>query len=154
MAFYDYQDPEQALKVFLNAHQTLDERMREKALRRFLRKNLPLVKGKEVLDVGAGGGIWTRFWLDEGARVTALDKHSPIVEGNKMRNPGAKFVEADAVTVRLGRKFDVIFAKDLIEHLPDDVAFLQNMSNHLREQGYLIITTQNSLSLNYFLEGG
>lgn len=152
--FYDYQDPEEALKAFLDTHNTLDDQMRGKALKRFLRKNLPLVKGKEVLVIGAGGGIWTRFWLDEGAKVTALDMHSPILEGNKMRNPEAKFVEADAVTARLDRKFDVIFAKDLIEHLPDDVAFLQNMSDHLKEPGYLIITTQNSLSLNYFIEGG
>lgn len=60
--FYDYQDPEEALKAFLQAHDTLDDRIREKALKKFLRKNLPSVKGKEVLDVGAGGGIWTRFW--------------------------------------------------------------------------------------------
>ena len=51
-------------------------------------------------------------------------------------------------------KFGIIFAKDLIEHIPDGEAFLQNMANHLKEDGYLIITTQNSLSLNYFIEGG
>lgn len=153
-SFYDCQDPKEALEVFLKTHNTLDDRMREKALKRFVRKNLPSVKGREVLDVGAGGGIWTRFWLDEGARVTALDKHGPILLGNKMWNPQAEFVEGDATTVKLDKKFDVIFAKDLIEHLPDDLAFLPNMSNHLKETGYLIITTQNSLSLNYFVEGG
>ena len=153
-SFYDYQSPEEALKAFLKVHDNLDDRMRERALKRFFKKNLPSVSGKEVLDVGAGGGIWTRFWLDEGARVTALDMHSPILLGNKMWNPEAEFVKADATRVKLGKEFDIIFAKDLIEHIPDDEVFLQNMADHLKEDGYLFITTQNSLSLNYFIDGG
>ncbi len=153
-AFYDYQNPEEALKVFLEAHDNLEDHIREKVLKRFLIKNLPSIKDKEVLDVGAGGGIWTEFWLHEGARVTALDKHSPILLANKSRNPGAKFIEADATTVEIRKKFDIIFAKDLIEHLKDDETFLKNMADHLKEDGYLFLETQNSLSLNYFVEGG
>ena len=152
-SFYERRDPRKAVEVFLESHNTLDDRMREYALKRFLRNNLPSVKGKDILDVGAGGGIWTRFWLNEGANVTALDKHGPILLGNKMRNPKAEYVEADAVTVKLTKRFDVIFAKDLIEHLPDDIAFLQNMSDHLKEEGYLLLTTQNSCSLTYLIEG-
>jgi 2-polyprenyl-6-hydroxyphenyl methylase/3-demethylubiquinone-9 3-methyltransferase len=153
-AFYDYKDAEEALEAFLKAHDNLDDHMREKALQRFFKRNLPPVAGKEVLDVGAGGGIWTKFWLNEGASVTALDMHSPVLLGNKMRNPKAEFVEADATTVKLGKKFDIIFAKDLIEHLPDDEAFLQNMADHIKGDGYLFITTQNWLSLNYYIDGG
>lgn len=152
--FYDYQDPEEALKAYLKANDSLYDRLKNEALRKFLRKNLFPIEGNTVLDVGAGGGIWTKFWLDEGAEVTALDMRSPILEGNKIWNPRAEFVEGDATTVNLGRKFDIIFAKDLIEHIPNDEAFLQNMAEHLKEEGYLIITTQNSLSLNYLVNGG
>lgn len=152
--FYDYEDPEGALKAYLRANDTLYDHLKNEALRKFLRKNLFPIKGETVLDVGAGGGIWTKFWLDEGAKVTALDLHSPILEGNKIWNPEAEFVEDDAATVNLGKEFDIIFAKDLIEHIADDEAFLQNMADHLKEEGYLIITTQNSLSLNYLIEGG
>jgi len=52
----------------LKAHDNLDDRMREKVLKRFSKMTLPSAKVKEVLDVGAGGGIWTKFRLDEGER--------------------------------------------------------------------------------------
>ena len=152
--FYDYENPRKALEAFLNAHDTLEDRMRDAALRRFLMKHLSPIENKTVLDVGAGGGIWTRFWLEKRAKVTALDKHHPILEGNRLWNPEAEFVEADAVTVELGRKFDIIFVKDMIEHVPDDVGLLTNMVKYLKSDGYLFLTTQNSLSLNYYLEGG
>lgn len=153
-SFYNYHNSGEALEAFLKAHDNLEDRMRGKSLKIFLIKSLPTIKGKEVLDVGAGGGIWTRFWLNEGAKLTVVDMHGPILLGNKSKNPDAEFVESDATTVKLGRKFDIIFAKDLIEHIKDDSAFLKNMAAHLKEDGYLFLETQNSLSLNYFFDGG
>lgn len=149
----DYQDPKEMLKAYLEANDTLYDRMKGEAIERALRKHLPSVEGKMVADVGAGGGIWTRFWLHKGARVTALDKQSHVLAANKIMNPEAKFVEADATTIDLGEKFDIIFTKDLIEHIPDDEAFLQNMARHLKKEGYLILITQNSCSLGYLIEG-
>jgi len=142
------------LKAYLETNDSLYNRLKKQSLERFLRKNLFSVNGKTVADIGAGGGIWTRFWLNEGAKVSALDLRSPILEGNKMRNPEAEFIQGDAATIDLGKKFDIIFSKDLIEHMPDDKAFLRNMASHLKEEGYLAITTQNSFSLNYLIEGG
>ena len=152
--FYDSQNPEGALKAYLETNDSLYDRLKKQSLERFLGKNLFPVKGKTVADIGAGGGIWTRFWLNEGAKVTALDLRRPILEGNKMWNPEAEFIQGDATTVNLGKTFDVIFSKDLIEHIPDDKAFLRNMASHLNKEGYLAITTQNSFSLNYLIEGG
>ena len=71
-----------------------------------------------------------------------------------MCNSGADFVQADAATVGLERKFDIIFAKDLIEHIPNDEAFLQNMADHLRDDDCLVLTTQDSLSLDYYIDEG
>lgn len=152
--FYEYDNPQEALKTYLKANDTLFDRFKNRYLQRFLRKNLSPLEKKEVLGVGAAGGIWTKWWLEEGAQVTALDLLSPVLEGNKLWNPKAKFVIGDATRICLGKKFDIIFAKDIIEHLPDDELFLRNMAKHLKDGGYLFLTTQNSLSLNYFMEGG
>lgn len=46
-AFYECQEPEEALKVSRNTHNTLDDQMRERAFKRFLQKNLPSVKGAD-----------------------------------------------------------------------------------------------------------
>jgi len=61
---------------------------------------------------------------------------------------------ADATTVKLKERFDLIFAKDVIEHIEEDTAFLKNMNEHLKKNGLLLINTQNSFSLNYLIEGG
>jgi SAM-dependent methyltransferase len=48
--------------------------------------------------------------------------------------------------------FDVIVAKDVIEHIQDDVAFLRAMAGRLRADGCLVLVTQNDHSWNYVLE--
>jgi len=152
--FYDYQKPEEALEAYIKANDNLYDRMKKHSLIIFLRKSLSPIEGKAVLDVGSGGGIWTKFWLEEGAKVTALDLRKPLIMGNEIWNPQAEFVQGDATTAKLGKKFDIIFAKDIIEHVPNDEDFLQNMAKHLKDGGCLFLTTQNSFSLNYYIEGG
>ncbi len=141
-------------EAYIEINNSLYNRLKNKSLERFISRNLSPFRNKAVLDVGAGGGIWTKFWLERGAKVTALELRGPILQANKIWNPQAEFVEGNACTVKIDKNFDIIFAKDVIEHLTDDKSFLQNMADHLRKDGILIITTQNSISLNYFIEGG
>jgi 2-polyprenyl-6-hydroxyphenyl methylase / 3-demethylubiquinone-9 3-methyltransferase len=43
--------------------------------------------------------------------------------------------------------------KDVIEHVPDDLTLLHKAASALVPGGVLVLSTQNLLSLNYFLEG-
>jgi 2-polyprenyl-3-methyl-5-hydroxy-6-metoxy-1,4-benzoquinol methylase len=45
------------------------------------------------------------------------------------------------------RKFDAVFAGDLIEHLTNPGLFLSNVKKHLNKEGRLIITTPNTFNL-------
>jgi len=74
------------------------------------------------------------------------------LEGNKKLHPEASFILGDATTIKLNEKFDLVFAKDIMEHIEDDLLFLENMNRHLRMGGTLLINTQNSFSLNYLVE--
>lgn len=76
------------------------------------------------------------------------------MKGNAKLHPQANFILANATVVELKDRFDLIFAKDIIEHIREDVVFLKNMNKHLRKSGLLLINTQNSFSLNYLIEGG
>ena len=71
-----------------------------------------------------------------------------------MQNPDAITVLGDATNIKLDERFDLIFAKDVIEHIEEDETFLANMNHHLVHDGLIIINTQNSLSLNYLIQGG
>ncbi|MBI5496846.1 MAG: hypothetical protein HY904_17665 [Deltaproteobacteria bacterium] len=51
-------------------------------------------KGETVVDLGASPGGWTWVAVEQGARVTAVDR-SPL-RADVMRHPAVKFVEGDA----------------------------------------------------------
>lgn len=106
-----------------------------------------------VLDIGFWGqGVkisddnWPHRLLKESAgEVYGLDieyDESAIPEGER-----SKYMKAPAEDFFFDRKFDVIFAGDLIEHLVNPGLFLDNVKKHLKEGGRLIITTPNTFNL-------
>lgn len=62
---------------------------------------------------------------------------------NVMRNMGFNVQCEDVETMDLGRKFDVIIAGEIIEHLENPGKFLRNMRRHIKDDGVLIISTPN-----------
>ncbi len=107
---------------------------------------------KKVWEPGAGPGFWTEFFISQKFDLTASDINKIALQENQQNNPNAKFILGDATEINLNDKFDLIFAKDVIEHVEDDKKLINNFEKHLKENGILFITTQNSFSLNYFLE--
>lgn len=119
---------------------------------------LPLCKGKDVLDVGCVGGITSRVnpdWLhgkicEVAVSCTGLDISR---EGVKMlRKLGYNVVYGNAETINLGKKFDVIVAGEVLEHISNQGKFFDNMRKHLRNDGVMILTTPNALSFVYPLQ--
>jgi len=51
----------------------------------------------------------------------------------------------------LNKKFDVIFAGELIEHLTNFEGFLNSSYNNLKDGGNIIITTPNVFSMSFFI---
>ena len=152
--FYEAETPEDATKRYLQANNTLYDNMKNEVIKEVLCSVVNSWDSLKVLEVGAGGGIWTDFFVRQGADVTCIDSCEQILKGNAKLHPEAKFILADATTVTLKEKFDLIFAKDIMEHIERDIDFLRSMNRHLKKDGLLLITTQNALSLNYLIEGG
>lgn len=111
-----------------------------------------LADGGRVLDVACGGGAYLRAWARErtwnGLEAYGLDREPHCVWAFRQSVPGARAVLADAARppFRSGA-FDVALAMDIVEHLEDDGAFLDEMRRLLRPGGWLLVFTQNSLSL-------
>ncbi len=57
----------------------------------------------------------------------------------------------DARNFDLGRKFEVVFAGELIEHLDDVRGFLQSVRRHLLPGGRLVLTTPNPFYFANFI---
>jgi len=61
---------------------------------------------------------------------------------------GSRIVYGDVSAFDLGRKFDVIVAGDIIEHLDNFRSFFDSNKKHMRDNSLLIITTANPFGLS------
>jgi cyclopropane fatty-acyl-phospholipid synthase-like methyltransferase len=118
-----------------------------------------IVRGGDVLDMGCidhsiesrKRGRWLHDHVRKAARsVLGLDYEQAEVE--KLIREGYNAVAADATRFDLGKKFDVVVAGELIEHLLNVGGFLTSVRAHLRPEGRLVLTTPNAICLAYFLE--
>ena len=100
--------------------------------------------GVTVVDVGCGGGTYTRAWHELGAAaVVGVDSSEPIL-AEAVRShgdlPGVDFRPGKAAATGLAdRSADVVFARALIHHLPDLGAFIREAARLLRPGGVLLL---------------
>jgi len=99
------------------------------------------VCNKDVLVLGAGGGLLCCQMRDQGARVIAVDI-SPLACEHMHSKYGIQAVEHDLNNglPDLGRCFDIIIASDILEHLKFDTAVVDDLSRYLKPGGQFIVT--------------
>lgn len=124
-----------------------------------LRTIYPHIKGKDVLDIGCiehtldvkhKERIWVHDFLREHAsHVTGIDIQQKDIE--TLRGQGYDVSCQNAESFHFEKKFEVIFAGELIEHLSNPGLFLENCQRHLAENGRFIVTTPNAFSITRFL---
>ena len=112
----------------------------------------------KILDYGGGVGIISVRLAMAGHKVVLVDAAQKAL--NSARYYAEKesvlitTVCCDRIDVFSDEEFDIIIAKDLIEHVVDDEEMVCAFFKKLKTGGKLILTTQNSISPNYVLEGG
>ncbi|PSU35705.1 class I SAM-dependent methyltransferase [Photobacterium lutimaris] len=101
------------------------------------------LKNAEVLDIAAGSGAMSLRLLDNGASVTSAD----LVEENfRVEHPSCHFHKLDLnndFSGYLSKKFDVIIALEIIEHINNTRHFIKNCRELLKPGGLLVISTPN-----------
>ena len=97
--------------------------------------------GRTLLDVGCGEGYLGTILAARGYRVTGIERataHPPA---------GVELIQADldqALPDLAGRKFDHILCADILEHLRDPAALLEQLRSFLSPSGVLIASLPNS----------
>jgi SAM-dependent methyltransferase len=87
--------------------------------------------GKTVLEVGAGIGLHTPFFLERGCSVTVTDGRAENVAEIARRHPGVKTAIVDLEVdrpIELGR-FDVIYCYGLLYHLSNPQRALARLAD-------------------------
>jgi len=119
--------------------------------------------------VEVGGGIWETIWptiaertqgrrtlLDVGCGFPfTIDFWRQMIGGDAIGVEPADYGQVGArllgvpvydqplhnCTALEGRRFDVVYASEVIEHVPDPVAFTALLTRYLAEDGVLVLTT-------------
>lgn len=127
----------------------------------FIEELLGDLTDKNVLDYGCGGGMFTVLAARKGAaRVVGVDAEESVLDTARYfaRKGGVErvcsFIRRTTFPLfSPTAKFDVILMKDVIEHVEDDERLLDDAADAIVPGGTIVVSTQNSFSLNYFVEG-
>ena len=100
--------------------------------------------GAAVVDVGCGGGTYTRAWHELGAAsVTGVDFSEPILDEARAAHghlPGVGFRLGEAAATGLhDSSADVVFERALVHHVPDLAAVVGEAARVLRPGGVYLI---------------
>ena len=104
----------------------------------------------DVLDVGCGAGAQSTIWLDHGHRYCGVDINQPLIELARQRADRlglrAHFDVGTATSLPVSdASMDVCLLPELLEHVEDWRACVNEADRVLRPGGLLYISTTNSL---------
>lgn len=148
-------DPATALERYL----ALGERPFNKTKQRLLLSLAGDLHGKRVLDYGGGAGYMAIPLAAAGADVTIVDAEANGLKtaryyaereglGDRVRT-----IHSVSVPEELkGQAFDLVMAKDIVEHIEDDEGFLGDLADCQSKGGRIVLSTQSSFSLTYLIE--
>jgi len=89
------------------------------------------------LDVGCGGGKLVRYLRQRGFDAEGIEPSEALYARFLTDEP---FFHRDIAAVS-GRRFDVVSALDVIEHVDDPVAFLASLRDSVQPTGTIVIST-------------
>ena len=105
--------------------------------------------GRNVVDVGCGGGLLTEAMATAGARVTGIDMaDGPLAVARLHQAQSGAAVEylkrraEDLAAERPGR-FDVVTCLEMLEHIPDPAAAITACRTLLKPGGSVFFSTIN-----------
>lgn len=111
------------------------------------------LKDLKILDIGCGGGLVCEPLSRMGANVTGIDADANAIHAAKDHaatcDLDINYICGDAQG--LDKKYDVICALEVIEHVSDVSAFIKICTDKLKPEGILILSTLNRTPKSYAL---
>ncbi len=113
------------------------------------------LKGKQVADVGCGGGILSESMALRGAIVTGIDMgKAPLAVAQLHKLESGVEVDyrqgtAEELAAELPGKFDVVTCLEMLEHVPDPASVIKACADLVKPGGHVFLSTLNRNPKSY-----
>ena len=103
-------------------------------------------KGKKLLEIGPGRGTFLTKAVEDGFDAYAVELNSLLIE--KLKKITNNVYTDDIINIELPENyFDVIYFRDVMEHIDMPIPFLSKLHKILKPGGVIFIDTHNIKSL-------
>lgn len=147
LVFVDPMPTDDELEEFYSSHPRNDKYIRKadgkfrRARWRIIRLK-PRVKGRRFLDIGCSVGSAVEAARMQGFQGTGIDLDPQCVRMAAEKYPQNRFLHRSVDELAdAGEQFDLIFCTEVIEHVPDPAAFIDDVRRLLSPDGILFMTT-------------
>ena len=112
---------------------------------RMIRKRTP-----RILDLGCGTG-WLTSILGRFGPTVGVDLSPLAIRRAQALYPDIRFVAGDLFDVELpSQSFDIVVSVQVIDHMDDQVRFMELVARLLSPGGHLILITTNARNVSYW----
>ena len=111
--------------------------------------------GKNVIDVGCGGGILTESMARKGATVTGIDlgeKALKVADLHSLESGVSvryKLIAAEDMAEQEAGQYDVVTCMEMLEHVPDPGAIVRAVAKMVKPGGQVFFSTLNRNPKSY-----
>ena len=105
--------------------------------------------GKNVIDIGCGGGILTESMAKRGATVTGIDLSEKALKVADLHSleSGApvryKLIAAETMAEQEAGQYDIVTCMEMLEHVPDPAAIVKACATLVKPGGHVFFSTLN-----------
>jgi 2-polyprenyl-6-hydroxyphenyl methylase/3-demethylubiquinone-9 3-methyltransferase len=154
----DWWDPKGPMAVLHRFNPVRLAFVRDEACAHFGRdpKRMRALEGLSLVDIGCGGGVLSEPLARLGAAVTGLDPapaNIAVARAHAEKSGLAIDYREETIeaVVESGRRFDIVLAMEVVEHVADVEAFVAACCAAAKPDGLLVMATLNRTLKSYAL---
>lgn len=116
--------------------------------KKLVSKSLKKIPKQEMLELGCGTGHWTKFFSDNGFKVTATDVSPAMLKVAQSKNINAHFLLVNAQKLPFQESsFSVLTAITMLEFVTTPEQVVQEMHRVLQKDGWLMLAVLHKDSI-------
>lgn len=113
------------------------------------------LSGKQVLDIGCGGGLLTESMAARGAQVTGIDMAPTSINVAKLHllesglSVDYQVMTAEMFAEQHSQRFDIVTCMEMLEHVPDPASVISACARLVKPGGHVVLSTLNRNPKSY-----